>query len=73
MSLRGWAYTIALSLTFWALFFGSLFAAGALGRCRTHKCWHRVSVARHVKRRVALLPPPPHAVLHMGWRVVSAR
>lgn len=42
-----WIAAFAVCVTFWLIFFGSLFAVGAFAHCRTHRCWHRVSVHRH--------------------------
>lgn len=47
MSPRAWLSTLVIALVFWGIFLGSLWAAGAFGSCRTHRCWHRVSVRRH--------------------------
>lgn len=42
MSLRCALNTLILSLLFWAILLGSLFAAGALAKCRTHSCFQHV-------------------------------
>lgn len=49
MSLRSLALTFLLALTFAACFLGPLFAAKAFASCHSHRCWHRVSVKRHVR------------------------
>lgn len=46
MSWRGWLVTAVLALALYAIAFGCLFAVGAFGKCRTHKCWQRVHTAR---------------------------
>jgi hypothetical protein len=49
MSLRQILATIALFVVFVVCFLGPLFLADAFAKCRTHACWHRVHLARHVR------------------------
>ena len=71
MSARCVAYTLALSVAFYALAFGLLWAVGAFGSCETHACWQRVHEARAERwcqRHTTCLVRRQWRAQPAGWR-----